>query len=369
MAVGPSKEMWLPCELLGAVPGDVKMPEIRTIRYDDGRWCEQEYVDGKLHGRWTVFYANGQKEWERQHVQDRHEGYFRKWDQNGRLVEEMWYHLGVLHGNWKQCNEAGKEEVVGDFHYGYSRAAFERTVNPDFNILLKPYYGLEPADFADQVKTLLPALRKPTLRMKKRKRARPDLSQAGSFWSHVNVLGVHEEWPTFQGEPLYPILQINCADVTLADNPLAGFSVVTLFSVAGDILHNLGEDIVVRAYRREDKIVLTEPPCEPLEVPRPLAMGKPILSYPDENDMPPGFRVYLEESGDQEQVLHRDEKLNSRLGGWPGWLQDGRVSEYDKFAFQVDSLDVEGWDCGDCTIHYFFLDRQAHGFSWCQEMC
>ncbi len=43
------------------------MAEIRTIRYDDGRRCEQQYVDGKLHGTWTVYFANGQKEWERQH--------------------------------------------------------------------------------------------------------------------------------------------------------------------------------------------------------------------------------------------------------------------------------------------------------------
>jgi hypothetical protein len=31
------------------------MAEIRTIRYDNGRWCEQQFVDGKLHGTWTDF--------------------------------------------------------------------------------------------------------------------------------------------------------------------------------------------------------------------------------------------------------------------------------------------------------------------------
>jgi hypothetical protein len=56
------------------------------------------------------------------------------------------------------------------------------------------------------------------------------------------------------------------------------------------------------------------------------------------------------------------------LGGWPGWLQNGRLSGFGKFAFQVDSLDVESWDCGDCTIHYFFLN-DAKDFSWYQEMC
>jgi len=44
----------------------------------------------------------------------RHEGYLRKWDKTGRLIEEMWYHLGVLHGCWRTWNEAGIEEIVGD---------------------------------------------------------------------------------------------------------------------------------------------------------------------------------------------------------------------------------------------------------------
>lgn len=96
-----------------------------------------------------------------------------------------------------------------------------------------------------------------------------------------------------------------------------------------------------------------------------------MISYPDENDLPPGLKVFLEDSGDPEQVLTQEdsEKPNSRLGGWPGWLQSGRLSSFGKFAFQVDSLDVEDWDCGDCTIHYFFLNGSEGAFSWCQEMC
>ena len=44
------------------------------------------------------------------------------------------------------------------------------------------------------------------------------------------------------------------------------------------------------------------------------------------------------------QALDKDEKLNSGLGGWPGWLQSGRLSAFGQFAFQVDSLDVDNWD-------------------------
>ena len=94
------------------------MAEIRTIRYDDGRWCEQEYEGDKLHGKWTVFYANAAKEWERQHVDDRKEGYFKRWDKDGCLVEEMWYHLNELHGAWRKWDEKGVEELVGEYILG-----------------------------------------------------------------------------------------------------------------------------------------------------------------------------------------------------------------------------------------------------------
>lgn len=131
------------------------MAEIRTIRYDDGRWCEQQYVDGKLNGTWTVYYANGQKEWERQHKKDRTEGYFRRWDEAGRLIEEQWYHLNELHGCWRKWDVAGREEIVGDFYFGYPRQTFGRTPNTDFNTLIKPNYELEPVDFAGRIASFL----------------------------------------------------------------------------------------------------------------------------------------------------------------------------------------------------------------------
>jgi hypothetical protein len=349
----------------------MSVPEIRRIDYADGRWCEQEYVDGKLHGRWTVYRANGRKDWERQYADGRQEGYQRTWDKAGRLIEEMWFHLDVLHGRWKKWDKKGIERIVGDFYVGYTRQAFDETVNPDFNALIKSHYGLEPADFSRNPQRILPRIRRTTVRMGKDKLRKRDLTQPGSFWNHVNVMGVGEEWPENQGTPPFPILQINCAAVPLANNPLSDFSLVTLFAAAGDVLGALGEDIVIRAYRRDEPLVQIEPPCDPLDTPSKLSLSDELISYPDENDLPPGLKVFLEDSGDPEQLLTQkdSEKLNSRLGGWPGWLQSGRLSGFGKYAFQVDSLDVEGWDCGDCTIHYFFRDGRSGGFFWCQEMC
>ena len=343
--------------------------ETRTIRYDDGRWCEQQYVDGKLNGTWTVFHADGQREWERQHAADCKEGYFRRWDATGRLIEEQWYHLNELHGLWRRWDEAGREEVIGDFQFGYPRPVFDETVNPDFNQLIKPHYGREPAEFSGEINDLLARMRRKSLQLKKMAMQGSKLTERGSFWSHVNILAVGEEWPCFRDEPLIPILQLNCAEIALPDNPLAEFSFITLFAIAGDVIGNLGEDIVIRTYRRDDELITIDPPCVPLESPKCLSFVESETLFPDENDLPPGLRLFLKDSTNSELVIGRDDKLNSRLGGWPGWLQSGRLSGFGRFAFQIDSLDVENWECGDCTIHYFFLSESECGFTWVQEMC
>jgi hypothetical protein len=346
------------------------MTELRTRQYDDGRWCEQEYLGDKLNGRWTVFYANGGKEWERLHEKDRKEGYFKRWDRAGRLIEEMWFHLDQLHGRWRKWDKDEAEEIVGDFYFGYPRPAFDSTRNTEFNTLIKPFYGLEPAEFAATIEDFLCRLRRPSLRMRKASANESlDLLKRGSFWNHVNVLGAGERWPQFRGEPLFPMLQINCDEITLSDNPLTEFSFVTLFAVAGTAAQNLGEDIVVRAYRRDELLVPTDLPCEPLGQPCGLVLSDSVDSFPDENDLPPGMVAFLRDENSYEQVLIQDDKLLSRLGGWPGWLQSGRLSAFDRFAIQADSLDIENWDCGDCTIHYFFRDAKTGGFSWVQEMC
>lgn len=61
--------------------------------------------------------------------------------------------------------------------------------------------------------------------------------------------------------------------------------------------------------------------------------------------------------------------LRSRLGGWPGWLQSTRIADFDTIAFQVDSLDVAGWSCGDSTMHYFFRSGETGELSWHQDTC
>ncbi|PQO46734.1 hypothetical protein [Blastopirellula marina] len=344
------------------------MATIRKTTYDDGKWCEQEYVGDKLNGRWTVYFANGSKNWERLHKNNRKEGYFRQWTEDGRLIEEQWYHQDQLHGLWRKWDEAGNEKIVGDFYWGYPRTAFESTRNPEFNATLKPHFDSEPPELSNRIDQILGTMRRPTLRLKKDSiRQDAGLSGKGSYWNHVSLLGADEDWPSFQGVPLHPILQIDCDEIPLGDSPLKQFSLITLFAV-DDVANTLGEDIVLRAYRPNEALVPVTSPCKTLDEPAALTFAGSAAAYPDENDLPPSITAYLQDH-DRDALLHHDEKLLSRLGGWPGWLQKGCLAWLDSFVLQVDSLDVENWNCGDCTIHYFFLNPTGNKFSWIQQMC
>ncbi len=352
------------CKISSLVYDARMREEKRTIRYDDGGWAEQSYVDGQLHGLWTVFRPDGGKRWERQNVQGLQEGYEHSWDESDRLVEAKHYHLNVLHGRWSRWDASGAEELVGEFRFGCRGDSLEHTVNPDFNAAIRHRYHFEPEAFAENLDDVLRSLRRETLLMEA---LEPRDRQGGSFFGHVNVLGANEAWPRHRSEPLSPILQIDCADLDVAASPLAGLSFVTVFAAAGDVAEELGSDIVVRAYAPTDPVVATRPPKSG---PRPRGIRFTTAAcYPDKNDLPPGLVALLKRSELADEILDYDAKLRSRIGGWPGWLHFNGISDFDRFAFQIDSLDVDGWECGDATIHYFFRDTGSGALSWHQEMC
>lgn len=339
-------------------------------KYPDGGWCQQDYVNGKLHGLWSVYFPDGSKNWEREYINDRQEGYQRDWDKNGNLIEEQWYHLNELHGIWKKWDKDGVETIIGEFFYGYPKEQFDKINNKEFLDCIKPYFLYDEISAEDQINNFLTSVVKPSLTILQSKQLNIDLRKPQSFWAHVNVLGEGESWPYYQGNPLSPILQFCCADIPIDCYLKDKFSYITLFAVPDNVCLELGSDIVIRTYKKQESIKIIDPPLvEKVMEPALVEFSESINWYPDEDDFPPTILSYIEDNYKTHFCLEQDKKLNSRFGGWPGWLQSGRLADKDSFAFQIDSLDFECWDCGDCTIHYFFMDEKDGSFSWEQEMC
>ena len=189
------------------------MNEKKIIKYSDGGWCQQDYVNGKLHGLWTVYFPDGSKKWEREYINGRQEGYQREWDINGNLVEEQWYHLNELHGVWKKWDNNGIESIVGEFYYGYPKEYFENIHNKDFINYIKPFFYLDEISSKEQINKFLESVAKPGLRILQSKQFSMDLSKPQSLWAYVNVLGEGEDWPYYEGKPLSPLFQLCCEDI------------------------------------------------------------------------------------------------------------------------------------------------------------
>lgn len=294
-------------------------------------------------------------------------GYFRRWNKNGQLIEENWFWCDALHGVWRKWDENGVEQLVGEFHFGFQDRDLLHSENRRFHSTLKPYLEIEPQKFEQYLPELLRDWQAKTVLLRKDERECDDLTPRGSYWNHVNVMRADEVWPAFNGKPLFPILQIYCAEIDVPDHPLANFAFVTLFSISDDIPQSFGHDIVLRTYRHDEELVVANCPIDPLEPPRRILVSEPYICYPDRNDWPPGLGVYGTLHLLPQALTEHEARFDTRWGGWPGWLQWGKISHHGDFAFQVDRLDIEKWRIGDSAICYFFYHPKTGDFSWQYE--
>ena len=286
------------------------------IDYDNGGWAEIDYLGDQRHGLWTVYYANGQKNWERELVHDRREGWQRSWAEDGTLLEEHGYHLGVPHGPWRyyysngvpksettfqfgyqhgRCacwNEAGELTAEGEYQDGepwcgrfllgvWDREAREvretlkeyrdgidieaKSLSPAYESaswdLLCDHRCLELEDLTTRrVEEVVGSLRRDVVHFGPG--GAPDLSNTnGSFLGWVNIGREGESWPTSEGLPLAPLLQFNCRRTPVT---LAGFedlSALTVFVDPSDMPCRIGRDLVVRAYGPNEELCELQAPA------------------------------------------------------------------------------------------------------------
>ncbi|MBI1373075.1 MAG: hypothetical protein GC159_10120 [Phycisphaera sp.] len=330
------------------------------IDYPDGGWGLFEKVDGINHGWWRFYYPNGKVKWERHYERGLQSGPERHYDTNSTLQEEKIFRRDVLHGPWRTF-ERGKETLHGNFKYGYPVQRLENPLNPEFKSILRPWYNIEDASDVNmdeaRAKLALPSIaieRGRTLTDAESRRAN------GSLIGTVTVLGRSEPWPVFQDKPLSPIMQLACAEMPIIQPWFDGFDYVTVFA-ANDIVADIGQDIVVRRYKPGEYVPISAAPRHEELGPVSAAQLNVVTSMPDSNDLPPWYRQ-------MDRPFDYEQKLSTRVGGWPGWIQFASIISLPRFLFQVDSNLFDYWECGDGTIHYIF-EGDSESLVYFNEMC
>ncbi len=84
-------------------------------RHANGQVHEQGlYLNGKMHGEWTVWDEHGRQRGRQQYVDGRRHGQWTAWHPNGRIARRWQYTDDEPHGLWQTWDEAGNliEEVL-----------------------------------------------------------------------------------------------------------------------------------------------------------------------------------------------------------------------------------------------------------------
>lgn len=339
--------------------------EVLRKDYANGGSSEQERVDGELHGWWRVFYPGGTVKWERQYVHGAQHGPARSFRPDGSLSEERWFRHGALHGSWRR--DVGEpSEATTEFEYGFSKGSLDSARNPDFRERLLPLFRTDEAELRANLPALLRSIAKPTVYMRRGQPMRRPSNELGSFIGHVNAMADGEEWPTCDGIPLSPVLQIRASDIGIDAPPWDRWELVTVFSAPEDPGEREG-DFVVRTYDSLDGLRPVPTAGAPLGPACPIVFEEAVPDLPGRNDVPPLVAALLRADPRLLEPFAPRDRLLSRVSGWPGWLQVGRVIDRPRFAFQLDSLMLEDWWCGDSTIFYFF--GEAEEVFWLAEGC
>ena len=79
---------------------------------------EGEWVDGKRHGKWTLWYGNGVRMSEGEFWEGKPIGKWTYWHENGARLREGEYTGGLEEGEWTTWYETARKKEQGPYRAG-----------------------------------------------------------------------------------------------------------------------------------------------------------------------------------------------------------------------------------------------------------
>lgn len=199
---------------------------------------------------------------------------------------------------------------------------------------------------------------------------RPPDDPAAS-WFGAAVAAPGEGFPSWNGAPMFPLLQIRVADLPVISPALEGVALLTLFHAIGEHPFDRphGEGWLIRAYTGTEGLQ----PLPPAAVPGTPRVF-PIV-WDAVTDDAPGWEtawgafdmapINADESA-RHAFFHDFHRYGgTKVGGYPTEIQHG--NNLDGFVFQVASEPKANWQWGDSGIGYFCRDQDGV-WSWSCQM-
>jgi uncharacterized protein YwqG len=201
--------------------------------------------------------------------------------------------------------------------------------------------------------------------------ANQETEDTGSFFGSVKVASPDETWPTCDGRPMTPLLQLNLGEIVFRPPGSEDVRMLTLFVDTQGYPEDdtNGTTWEVRAYPSLSNLVPLLAPESDFAV-EPLPLGPPALieDYPCFDD--------LEEEIDDDLWDAFQEQHETipgvKLGGWPSliqseifWAPFNKHPAKPQYVLQVDSLPEANWKWGHDGCAYIGRGtNKGHQHTW-----
>lgn len=202
---------------------------------------------------------------------------------------------------------------------------------------------------------------------------RPPDDPLGSWFGGTFVGLPDEQWPTFDGRKMWPLLQARIDELPFVPDELAEIALMTVFVTseyfAVDNARN-GDGWLLRTYASTDGLQPLSDPPEDSQVRRfPIRWEHRSNEAPDWEDhgtLPEGASDALSRAVFDAFHDEYDRAHATKIGGWPAYVQ-GTLTVPGRFVFQIDTEEKAHWSWGDNGTAYFCRDE--HGEWWMEWQC
>ncbi len=209
---------------------------------------------------------------------------------------------------------------------------------------------------------------------------RPSANVFTSWFGRVRMMAFGQKWPTFAGEPMLPLCQINCDELPFRPPAFTDITFITAFVAPDALPYRMapsGEGWELRTYKIGQPLL----PLDESVLPIPSIKPFPIQWQFIREDFPSWEEAIEVLRLDQDQLALYEEHTDlfqthycSKIGGWPSLLQGELFAGYSKqpnYVFQIDSESKAHWGWGDTGIGYFGYQTLTDSQHWvldCQQL-
>ena len=189
---------------------------------------------------------------------------------------------------------------------------------------------------------------------------RPPEEPEASWFGKVNLALPHEEWPTYAGENMLALCQINLSQLPFRPPHLDDLAMITVFVGPKELPVDQpnGDNWCLRGY---DDLSILQSLKQPAE--RSLIKAFPLKARIVEVDFPcldDACEAGLDIDDEDEYLERCPNASGIKFGGWPSLIQstvswNGAAEERVKpqYVFQIDSCEKAHWQWGDGGVGYF----------------